>query len=237
MLSPRIPDRLTGQRRLWGLFCNLACALLAFVITPTDAVPGAATPLEQYVRALESSYREVRALRAEFTQIYVWGGKRRVESGTVHFARGGRMRWDYREPKEKLFLSDGRKVFLYVAEEKQLTRSSVKSSEDFRVPFRLLLSRLNLRKVFSRIEFADAAPKPESGNRLLRAYPKRGYEDAYEHVLIEVTPAFDIHRLTVSCPDRSTMEFVFDRVERNPALRPSLFRFTPPQGTEVIEPR
>jgi outer membrane lipoprotein-sorting protein len=189
------------------------------------------------VRALESSYRSVQRLRADFTQTYQWGGRTRVESGTVYFARGGLMRWEYREPKPKLFLTSGKQVLLYIPEENQLTRTPVKSSEDIRVPFRLLLSRLNLRKVFAKIEFADQALEAEPGNRTLRAFPKGGHDQGYSEVLMEVTAAFDIRRLVVSYADRSRMEFAFEHIERNPAFSPALFRFAPPPGTEVIEQR
>src|SRR5579859_880362 len=98
---------------------------------------GSSRPVEEYVDRLQASYHDVKTLRAEFVQTFISGNRTRVESGTVYFARGGRMRWDYREPQEKLFLSDGKKLMLYVPEERQLTRSPVKSSEDARVPFRL----------------------------------------------------------------------------------------------------
>ena len=231
MRNPLNADRPIRRRRFLILCVSGWCALRA---QPASA-PAAATPLEAYVRELESSYREVRTLRAEFTQTYVWGGRRRVESDTVCLARGGLMRWDYREPNQKLFISDGKKLFLYIPEEKQLTRSSVKSSEDVRVPFHLLLSRLNLRKVFSRIEFADQALESAPAHRLLRAFPRRGYDEDYREVLIEVGATFDIRRLVVFFPDHSTMEFRFERTERNVNLSPALFRFTPPPGTEVIE--
>ena len=191
--------------------------------------------LEEYVQQFESSYQRVRTLRAEFTQTYVMGRRSRVEYGTVYFARGGLMRWEYQQPKEKLFLSDGKKLYLYIPEEKQLTRSSVKASEDFRVPFRLLLSRLNLRRVFSRIEFADESLERDPANRVLRAYPKRGYEEDYSEVLIELDPELDIRRLVVFYPDRSRMEFRFDHVARNVVLARSLFQFVVPAGAEVIE--
>lgn len=220
--------------RLKALACVGLGAVLMLAARHSAAFPEA-SELEEYIRRLESSYRGVRTLQAQFTQTYVWGGRTRVESGTVTFAKGGLMRWDYREPKEKVFLSDGKKILLYVPEEKQLTRSPVKSSDDIRVPFRLLLSRLRLRKVFSRIEFADQALPHDQRDRVLRAYPRHGYEQDYREVLMEVTPEFDIKRLLVSYPDRSTMEFVFDRIERNIALNPGLFRFTPPPGTQVIE--
>jgi len=213
----------------------LLCVLGSFALAGRTVAAEPAASLEHYVRALESSYRGVQTLRADFTQTYQWGGRTRVESGTVYFARGGLMRWDYREPKPKLFLTSGKHLLLYIPEEKQLTRTPVKSSEDIRVPFRLLLSRLNLRKVFAKIEFADAALEAAPGDRILRAFPKRGQDEMYSEVLMEVTGAFDIRRLVVFYADRSRMEFTFDRIERNAAFSPALFRFAPPPGTEVIE--
>jgi hypothetical protein len=44
------------------------------------------------------------------------------------------MRWEYQTPEQKLFLSDGNDVLLYVPSQKQLTRTPMKESEDVRVP-------------------------------------------------------------------------------------------------------
>ncbi len=230
-----------GGRRGWPWALAVLAGTIA-ALAPgrsSAAAPPRSSPLsgqvEDYIGRLESSYRDVKTLRAEFIQTYVAGGRTRVESGTVYFARGGRMRWDYREPEEKLFLSDGKKLMLYVPAEKQLTRSQAKSSEDARVPFRLLLSRLNLHRVFGRIEFADQSLKPEPGNEVLRALPKHEDESNYREVFMELTPAFDIRRLVVHFADQSSMEFPFNAIDRNVQLNPTFFRFTPPAGTEVID--
>ena len=198
-------------------------------------VDASSPSLDEYVRALESSYRGVKTLRAEFTQTHTWGNRTRVESGTVCFARGGLMRWDYREPSTKLFLTTSKALILYVPAENQVTRSPIKSSEDVRVPFRLLLSRLNLRRVFEKIEFADGVWEPQPGNRVLRAFPKKAGESGYAEVLMEVTPGFDIRRLVVTYVDRSRMEFLFERIQRNASLSRALFNFTPPAGAEIID--
>ena len=214
--------------------------MLLVLLVAAPCFAGGATPptsIDDYVRALESSYRDVRDLRAEFTQRHAWGNRTREESGTVYFARGGLMRWDYREPSPKLFLATSKMLILYVPAENQVTRSPLKSSEDVRVPFRLLLSRLNLRRVFSKIEFAEGALEAQPGSRLLRAIPKRAEESGYSEVLMEITPSFDIRRLRVIYLDRSQMEFLFEHIERNAPLSPSLFRFTPPQGAEIIDQR
>ncbi len=223
-------------RRRWLLLCVLGWSTWpGLSLARPASVETSTTSLDQFVRQLESSYRSVKTLRAQFTQTWTWGGRTRVESGRVYFARGGLMRWHYQKPKEKLFLSDGKKLLLYIPDENQLTRSSVKSSEDVRVPFRLLLSRPNLHRVFSKIEFADLALRHQPENYVLRAFPKLGYEEDYREVLMELTPAFDIRKLVVFYPDNSHMEFTFDHIERNVALDPGLFRFIPPANAEVIE--
>jgi outer membrane lipoprotein carrier protein len=145
------------------------------------------------------------------------------------------MRWDYQRPQPKLFLADGKTLMLYIPEEKQLTRSPLKASDDVRIPFRLLLSRFNLRRVFSRLEFAPDALQHDPADRVLRAYPKKGFEAEYSQVVMVISPQFDIRRLLIILPDQSSMEFSFDHIERNVPLSRSLFRFTPPPGTEIID--
>ncbi len=191
-------------------------------------------PLGEFIKAVQKSYHNVRALRADFKQTYVSGGRTRVESGTVVFAKGGRMRWDYREPGKKVFLSDGKHVDLYLPAQNQLNRSSLKASEDYRVPFRLLLSRVDLKKVFSKFEDAGEVFEHDPEDRVIRAYPKHGEQSGYKYVVIEFDPQLNIRRLQLVYTDNSEMKFRFEHIDRNPKLSASLFHFTPPAGTEII---
>ena len=63
------------------------------------------------VRALASKvdqrYDHMRTLEAQFTETYTGAGMSRTESGTLLMKRPGRMRWDYDQPRPKLFLTDG----------------------------------------------------------------------------------------------------------------------------------
>jgi outer membrane lipoprotein carrier protein len=217
-------------------FCFVFGAWLPIGAGAPVASPGSVA-VEEFVHRLEASYHDVRTLHAAFTQQYRWGEQTRLESGDVYLARGGRMRWEYRRPLDKLFLSDGKNVWLYVPEEKQATRSSVKSSEDIRIPLRLLLARVDLYKVFGKIEFADQAFPAAPGSRILRANPRRPEEQGFEEVLFEVDPAFDLRRLIVVYSDHSRMDFTFSLIQRNLPLSGGLFHFNPPSGTELIEQR
>ena len=227
-------DQNEGCFRALKLLAVLGMALAALPGLLCGTTPPAQLPLDEFIKEVQKSYHDVHALRADFTQTYESGSRTRVESGTVIFARGGRMRWDYREPGKKIFLSNGKEVLLYLPAENQLNRSSLKASEDFRVPFRLLLSRVDLRKVFSKFEDAGEAFKHDPGDRVIRAYPKQGEKAGYNRVVIEFNPQLDIRRLELVYTDNSVMTFTFEHIDRNPQLSASLFQFTPPPGTEVI---
>lgn len=247
MLSPHGLSRRCTSRITSCWVAVLAGAFAASWSFPLCAAPSTAPEyfspgkvtqgadsVEAYVRRFEASYRGVRTLRADFTQTsYAWG-RSRVESGTVELARGGKMRWEYREPESKLFVSDGKTTVLYVPAERQMTESAMSAEDDARMPFSLLLSHLDLHRAFSKIEFADQALDAEHGDRVLRAFPKQKFSEDYRSVLIELTPSMDVRKLVVLYPDNSTMQFVFTQIQRNAPLDPRSFEFAPPPGTAVI---
>ncbi len=226
---------LGNQRQRKGKTRKFAFLFFATVLQARPIVAADRPPIEQFVRQLESSYKGVQSLKADFTQSYQWGSRTRQESGTVYFGRGGRMRWEYRAPAEKLFIADDKHVLMYIPEEKQLTRTSVKASEDVRVPFRLLLSRLDMHKVFEKIEFADGAMSGQPGSNVLRAIPKHGDDSGIHQVLLEISPEYDIRRLEITYTDRSKMTFDFQGLKRNAPLSAGIFQFTPPPGTQIID--
>lgn len=201
---------------------------------PTNNTSLKQASLDEIVKGVESHYRQVRTLKGQFTQTYSWGDNRKTESGVAYFARGGLMRWVYLEPKNKLVVSNGKTVWLYVPEDKQVTRSEPKVSTEARVPFPLLVSHFNLHRIFAKIELDDGSVKADPQDRVLRGYPKSAYEDEYSEVVLEVGPSYELKRLMVYYPDRSVMQFDFNHMERNVPIRSELFEFTPPPGTQVI---
>jgi len=224
-----------GRFRFLMGVCMVWCAVMAAPsLVLAASAPAARLPLDQFITKVQSSYHDVKAIRADFTQTYDAGGGTRVESGTVVFARGGRMRWDYRKPEKKVFLSNKKEVLLYLPEEGQLNRSSVKQSEDFRVPFRLLLSRFDLKKVFYKFEDANNQFQHPPQDRVIIAYPKHGEKVGYKHVVMEFDPQMNIRRLVIVYTNGTTMKFRFSHIDRNPSLAAALFNLTPPPGTRII---
>ena len=60
----------------------------------------------------------------------------------------GRMRWDYSQPKGKLFVSDGKFLWLYTPDENRVEKMKLKESDDMRAPLAFLLGKLDFRQGF-----------------------------------------------------------------------------------------
>ena len=69
--------------------------------------------------AADEHYNNLKTFKADFTEIYQGPGISRSESGTLWLKKPGRMRWEYLQPREKLFLTDSHTAFFYVPGERQ----------------------------------------------------------------------------------------------------------------------
>jgi outer membrane lipoprotein carrier protein len=158
----------------------------------------------------------------------------RTESGVLWLKKPRKMRWEYRSPKEKLFVSDGQNAWFYVPSERQARKESFRKLEDLRSPLSLLLGKTKLEKELRGLSLAPDKAPSELGNVLLRGVPK-GMEDRVEQVLLEVTPRHEIARIVLEETDGSTTEYRFSAQKENLPVADERFKFTPPQGVETIE--
>jgi outer membrane lipoprotein carrier protein len=184
--------------------------------------------------AVDEHYNQLRSLEANFTEIYQGGGLRRTESGTLWLKKPGKMRWDYRSPQEKLFVSNGTDAWLYLPQEKQVRKSSLKKMEDLRSPLAFLLGKTKLEKELDGLSFAPDVQAWQSGDSVLRGVP-RGMEDRVEQVLLEVSPDNHIVRILIQGLDDSTTEYRFTQQKENVPMPDGPFHFTPPPGSETID--
>jgi outer membrane lipoprotein carrier protein len=144
------------------------------------------------------------------------------------------MRWEYHSPAEKLFVSNGKDVYFYLPEERQVQKTTVKESRDQRLPFLFLLGKGNLKRDFSRVEWAGNEKTFFAGNRVLFAYPKRNI-DEFSKVLMEYDPRkLQLQRVIIYDIDGASSEFVFTNIRENLGLNSRLFEFKIPPNVEVI---
>jgi outer membrane lipoprotein carrier protein len=166
--------------------------------------------------------------KATFRQV-VAGKSGRVpqaSSGTFAFARPGKFRWSYDKPYAQLLVGDGDKLWIYDRDLNQVIikkldralgatpASLLAGSNAFETNF-VLIDGGNT----DGIEFVEAEPKsPDTGFDHIRI----GFKENLPRTM-ELHDSFG--QLT---------QLTFDTFERNPAIDPALFRFSPPPGADVI---
>ncbi|MBP6036857.1 MAG: outer membrane lipoprotein chaperone LolA [Azonexus sp.] len=188
-----------------------------------SAAAGAAA-LDQLDRFLETT----RSYRAEFSQRVVAKGGRKpqISAGTLAILRPGKLRWEVLRPYPQLVVGDGERFWIYDPELRQVTvrkaGEAIGSS-----PAALLSGSEDLRKNFALAEAGEA-----DGLEWAEARP-RAADSGFERLRLGFSggelKAMELHD---QFGQVTTVEFT--RVERNPKLAPSLFRFVPPSGADVV---
>lgn len=190
--------------------------------------------VHEIAQAVDAHYDHLRTLVAQFTEEYEGVGVQRTESGTLWLKKPGKMRWEYRSPKEKLFLSDGKTAWFYVPSERQARHTPVKNLDDLRSPLGLLLGKTKLEKELQGLSLAVDKTPMNPGDVVLRGVPK-GLAGQVNDILLEVTPNHEIARIVLNQEDGSTTEYRFQDQKENVEIKDEHFRFAPPAGVEVTE--
>jgi outer membrane lipoprotein carrier protein len=215
-------SKMSGMRVRWGL---ALVGLLTMTAWADDVKTVAA--------AVDAHYNHIKTLQAEFTEVYRGSGMERTETGTLWLKKPGKMRWEYRSPREKLFVSDGKDAWFYVPEDRQARKTAAKKLDDIRSPLAFLLGKTKLEKELHGLSFApDAAA--QAGDVVLRGVPQ-GMEDRISEILLEVTADHRIARIVIQEVDGSATEYRFADQKEDVAISDGRFGFTPPMGTETVD--
>lgn len=214
---------------------NSVALRIALILLMVSAATAEGTPdVHALAKAVDEHYNRLRSLQAEFTEIYSGAGMDRTESGTLWLKKPGKMRWEYRSPRDKLFLSDGRDAWFYLPRDKQVRKTPVRKLEDLRSPLGLLLGKTRLEKELQSLGFAPDITPLVAGDLVLRGVP-RAMADRVNEVLLEVTPDNRIRRIKIEEVDGSATEYRFNEQKENVEIGDRQFQFTPPPGVETIE--
>jgi outer membrane lipoprotein carrier protein len=186
--------------------------------------------LDSLLGKVEDHYNRAKTLQVSFTEQYTPpGGIRRAEAGTLLLRKPGRMRGEYSQPNGKLFVSDGKFLYLYTPDENRAEKMPLKANEDMRAPLAFLLGKLHFSK-----EFRNLKAHTEGSLTRITAEPKTE-ELPYSAVEFTVTSDSRIQELKVTGFDRSILDFTFSQEKDDPPLDAKLFEFRLPPGATLEE--
>ncbi len=214
-----------GMKRSGALVLSLTLLAGAALAAPTA---------QETAANLEKALRKVRTLQARFEQLYfsISVSEPLRESGDLFVQRPDRMRWQYKLPQEKAFLYTGGLLQVYVAEDKQLTRSRVSPESYDTDILGIFMGKRSFRELYT-IE-DTRFPTDTARVRQIKLTPKE--EGDYSQILLEVDDRTWLLRRAIFIEwAGNKREFLFSRLKTNAALPARTFELKVPPGTEIID--
>jgi outer membrane lipoprotein carrier protein len=217
------------RRRPLGIV--VACGVLW---TATAAFSAALDP-ETLARALQRKYDTVRDFSTDFVHSYQGGVLRKTvtERGRLLVKKPGKMRWAYTGDEQKVFVSDGRKLYSYIPADKQVYVGSVPADDQASTPALFLAGKGQLLRDF--VISAGALPTgAPAGSAALKLVPKRGDGD-YEWLGLVVDEAsLQLRMLVAGDKQGGQSTFTFTNMKENVGLSDGEFTFRIPRGVDVV---
>jgi outer membrane lipoprotein carrier protein len=148
-------------------------------------------------------------------------------SGSFAFARPGKFRWTYEKPHQQVLVGDGRKLWIYDPDLKQVTVKRIDQAISS-TPAALLAGRDDITRLFplrdagtaDGLSWVDATPKsPDTG---------------FERVRLGLDgKSLAAMELQDSLGGRTVLRF--SDLKANAPVPPATFQFTPPADADVLD--
>jgi outer membrane lipoprotein carrier protein len=212
------------------------CSLLLFLCCIHFHGTSCAQDLDSVMEGFQRRYADVESVTGNFQQQYraPAQGIDQIESGVFWFKKPALMRWECRQPEEKIFVVDGHNSFHYIPLDFQVYVQSFTAADLRNTPLELLLGAVDIRERYAFSWEVNILPKyePTCMIRLTSHQPEPGYA----FLVLELDPeTWDLRRLVIQETTGNTSEFVFTNVETNVKIENSKFRFKPPKGVDVVQ--
>jgi outer membrane lipoprotein carrier protein len=205
------------------VFCLLFFSLFSYSVTVDDVVLN-----------VERKLRSMRSLQANFNQIYYTSSISTPlkEKGKFYFKKPDWMRWEYKDPEEKIFLYKEGVFLFYFPEDKEVIQSDL-SKEKYESEILSLLSGQKQLKDDYTVEF-NPFPSESKKTWKLKLTPKE--EGDYTYVLLEIDEKTWLIRKAIFFDwAGNKSEFQFSQIKTNIRFPQKTFELDLPPDVEIIK--
>jgi outer membrane lipoprotein carrier protein len=200
--------------------------------------PEAAPSLEETVERVQAACSQVQDLSARFQQTATNRtlGQVQEASGLFFLKRPGKMRWEYQKPEPRLFVTDGKTLWVYSPADKQVVAQALTEALPSRLPLGFLAGDCQLSREFEVGTVEHAGTRAAAGVKLLDLRPKRP-EAGIARLVLEVNlRSYTVEKTTLFDSYGNTTVIALSNLKLNPGVADQQFQFTPPAGVTVITP-
>jgi outer membrane lipoprotein carrier protein len=223
----------SDPRRARSVLPALAVLLAA---APAAAGPARTSSPSALLRCVQERYGGVRDLTAAFAQESRLSslGRPRARAGRLYYQAPGRMRWEYDGPDPQVVVADGSRIWFYRPDRRQAVVQSMDAAFARQTPLLFLLGRGDFAAEFT---WEERELVPGAGGMVSVALrPRKEAPDLARLVLEVEAGECRLAGTTVEDAFGNVTRLVFSAERTDTGLDAGLFRFSPPEGTEVVRP-
>jgi len=184
------------------------------------------------VDAIQKQYDATDTFQARFIQksyLKILGQSQKAE-GSVSIKKPGKMKWEYKAPDHQVLVSNKQCLWLYLPDEKQVTKMKSQSIYSSNTPALFLAGRGKLTESFTIGKVTE-----ENGIYIAELIPRDKVQSLSKMVLLADKKNFQIVGSRVYDNLGNRTEMLFSNIETNPNLKEKLFQFKVPKGVELID--
>jgi outer membrane lipoprotein carrier protein len=221
------------KRETSGIISGMGFIFAVMMIGP--ALGQSQTPsLDEIVTKVQKQYDTHADFKAHFVQESMVKslGKKQSSEGTVSFKKPGKMRWTYQKPFKQELISDGKTLWNYRPEDKQVMVSQMSQAVQGKVPSTFLAGLGNLKLDFQ-VRWGKEPSAKES--YYLELTPNEFQGSLEKLFLLIDRENFRILQAKIQDVMGNTTLISFSKIQFDNRLSDSLFTFTPPPGVEVFK--
>lgn len=211
--------------------------LIFALLQPALAKAPPAMDAPAVVKKVQAYYSSTQKLRADFRQTYTntTFGRSSDSDGIVYVAKPGKMRWDYKGPEKKHFISDGTTLWVYEPAQKQAFQQSL-ADQILPVAVTFLYGKGDLATEFNAA--LDPGKYGGGDDLVVKLTPKKP-DTQYKNLWLVVdTTDFHVKESIILEASDNLNRFRFENVKQNDAakVQDKHFKFVPPEGVKVVKP-
>lgn len=202
---------------------------------PSPKPAAAKDEVSTLVDQVQRYYEGIKDYTADFIQTYrkIALSQESESRGTLQLKRPGLVRWSYTKPVEKLWVVDGKKLYVADPEFEQVFVDPNFKTAEISSSIRFLWGEGKLTDTFEAKLIDGKALGATAELKALELTPKSGA--TYSKLVLLIVPATgEVKESVIYETAGNTNRFRFTSPRLNTGLKEELFTYTPPAGWEVI---
>lgn len=215
----------------------LTASLLTLTLSATPEPPPSSPNATQIAQKVQHFYDQMEDYTAEFIQKYTRTALSRTSefSGTLTVKKGGKVRWAYEQPAKKLFVANGKTLWIYEPEEEQVIVNPHFTSEQIGgSSLAFLWGQGELEQSFNLSIPTDIEHSFGKDATVIQLTPKT--DQTYKQLILHVDPESGrVEGSVVFETSGNTRWFKFINPKLNQNVKDSVFEFVPPEGVDVVQ--